>query len=164
MFGFLKPKTRAGQKFARNLTTADWITANAVCQASQWGKVGEYVVPAQQEITFGANDPTGGSSVAGRSAYIRMDNTSGVQIHGKIRLALTNANETNTIIVLEESSYKFSADQNDRSKAVLVPEFPRRAGEDSKLQILLYPDGASAVTVDYDGTNTLFLVPVTVYQ
>lgn len=159
-----KQKANTLQKFPRILATADWITADAVCQPSQWNKIGQLTVPAQQEITFGANDPNGLG--AGRTVYLRVDEAvgAGTQIHGKVRFALTNANETKTVVVLEESTRKLSADQNDRTKAVLLPEYGLRAKEDSKLQILLYPDGASAKTVDYDGTNTLYLIPVTVYQ
>lgn len=164
MLNLFNRKANSKAKFIRNYTTADWFTADKTCQASQWNKVGEVTVPAQQEITFGGNDPTGGSSVSGRSVYLRFDNTSGTQLHGKVRFALTNANETNTVIVMEEHTRKLSADQNDRTKSVLMPEYPMRAKEDSKLQILFYPDDSSAVTVDQNGTNTLLLIPVTVYQ
>lgn len=164
VFGLFRRKQSAAQRFPRILTTADWFSADKVCQPSQWNKVGEYTVPAQQEITFGANDPTGGTSIAGRSVYLRFDNTSGTQLHGKVRFVLTNANETRTEVVMEEHTRKLSADQNDRTKAVLLPEFAMRAGEDSKLLIQFYPDDSSAVTVDQDGTNTSLLIPVTVYQ
>lgn len=155
----------ASSKFPRIYGLTDFgITANKTALASQYNKVGEVTVPAQQQITFGANDPVGGGSVAGRSCYLRFDNESGVQLNGKIRFALSNANETNVIIVAEERTEKLAADQNDRTKAVLLPEYNQRAGEDSKLQVLFYPDGASTVTIDYDGTNTKMLIPVTVYQ
>lgn len=158
------PNINQLQKFPRILSTADFFTTDKVCQPSQWNKVGEVIVPAQQLMTFGANDPIGGSSVAGRTAYLRFDNTSGVQLHGKVRFQLTNATETKQLTTLEESTRKLSADQSDRTKAVLMPEYGVRAGEDSKLQILFYPDDASAVTIDQNGTNTLLLIPVTIYQ
>lgn len=166
MFGlFKRQNSGASQRFPRIYGLTDFgITANKTALAGQYNKIGEVTVPAQQQITFGANDPIGGGSIAGRSCYIRLDNESGVQLNGKIRFAITNANETNTIIVSEERTEKLAADQNDRMKAVLLPEFASRAREDSKLQILFYPDGSSTVTVDYDGTNTKILVPVTVYQ
>lgn len=153
-----------GEKFPRIYSTADWFTADKVCQPDQWNKVGEVTVPAQQRITFGANDPIGGSSIAGRTTYLRFDNSSATQLHGKIRFAITNANETKTVVVLEENTRKLSADENDRTKAVVLPEYPTKAKEDSKLQILFYPEDSSAVTVDQDGTNTSLLIPVTVYQ
>ena len=151
-------------KFPRIYSNADWFSADKVCQPSQWNKLGEVTVPAQQEITFGANDPVGGGSVAGRSVYLKIDDSSSDQLHGKVRFAITNANETNSVVVMEESTHKLSADQNDRNKAVLMPEYPMRAREDSKLQILFYPASATAVTMDYNGTDTLLLIPVTVYQ
>lgn len=163
MFNLFGNKGKSS-KFPRIYSTDDWFSADKVCQPSQWNKVGEIQVPAQQELTFGANDPIGGGSIAGRTVYLRFDNTSGTQLHGKVRFVLTNANETKSEVVLEESTRKLSADQNDRMKAVLMPEYFKRAREDDKLQILFYPDGSSAVTVDQNGTNTLLLVPVTVFQ
>jgi len=49
------------------------------------------------------------------------------------------------------------------SKAVLLPETTMRVKEDSKLKILFKSDAASK-TIDYDATNTIFSIPVTVYQ
>ncbi len=160
MFGLKARK----QKFPRILSTADWITADAVSQPAQWNKIGQYIVPAQQEITFGANDPVGGASVAGRSVFIDLRDSSNAALHGKVRFVLMDANQTRTQVVLEENTRKLNADANDRTKAVVLPEFSLRAGEDSILQIQFYPESATAVTIDYDATNTLYLVPVTVYQ
>jgi len=153
------------QKFPRIYNFTDFtMTADVAAQPSQWNTLGSVTVPAQQEITFGANDPTGGSGVSGRSCYLILGTSGGSLIEGKVRFALTNANETNTVVVAEERTEKLRADQNDRTKAVLLPEYPMRSGEDSKLKILFYPDSATAVTVDYDGTQTDALIPVTVYQ
>lgn len=160
----LGQKKSAKQKFKRTYNASDFgLTADVTCQPSQWSKIGTVTVPAQQEVTFGSNDAVGGASVAGSAVYLRIDSTS-AQLSGKIRFALTNANETNTVVVLEESTGRLSADVNDRTKAVLMPEYPMRAKEDSKLLILFYPSGSSAVTIDYDGTNTAYSIPVTVYQ
>jgi hypothetical protein len=76
---------------------------------------------------------------------------------------MTNANETNTVVILEESIERLSSDISDRTKAVLLPETAMRVGEDSKLKIQFKAD-ASGKTIDYDATNTLFSIPVTVYQ
>lgn len=151
------------QRFPRTYGTSDFgITADVVVTAGQWVQVGTVTVPAQQEVTFGANDPTGGASVAGRVAYARFDNSAGTQLHGTIRLALTDANQVNTIIVLEESTRKFSGSATDRTLGLLLPEYPKRAKQDSKLLILFY--SATSVTIMYNATNTLVQMPVTVYQ
>ena len=151
-------------KFKRTYNADDFgIKSDVTCQPAQYNKLGEIVVPAQQQITFGSNDPVGGASTAGAPVYLRIDDT-GAQLQGKIRFSLSNANETNTVVVLEESTERLSADVNDRQKAVLMPEYPMRAQEDSKLIITFKPAGSSAVTVDYDATNTKLSIPVTVYQ
>lgn len=159
---FFKQNTKV--KFKRTYNNADFgLTADVVCQPGMWSVIGEVVVPAQQEVTFGANDNTGSQNVAGSPAYIRIDATGG-QLSGKLRLALTNANETNTIIVLEESTQRFASSATDRQTAVLITEYPLRAKEDSKLQILFYPSSATAVTIDYDDADTIISLPVSVYQ
>ena len=153
------------QRFRRTYTLADFgITANVSIPANVWTKIGTVTVPAQQEVTFGANDPVGGSSVAGAPVYLCMDTTTeDTRVEGKVRFALTNANETNTVVVMEETTQRLRADSTgDRTKVVLMPEYPMRAREDSKLIIQVYC--TSAQTFDYDATDTSFSIPVTVYQ
>lgn len=164
---FQRNKGNVAPKFIRTYANGEWTgiaTADVVCQPAQWNKVGTVTVPAQQEITFGANDPTGGSSVSGRTAYVNLANSGGTQLGGKIRLVITNATETRSEVILEEHSSKFAASENDRTLAVLVPEYFKRARQDDKLQILFYPEGASAVTIAYANAATKVRIPVTVYQ
>lgn len=161
MLGMNKPQK---QKFRRSYTLTDFgVTANVSVPAGSWTKIGTVTVGAQTECTFGANDAVGGASVAGAPVYLRVDNTSGSQLHGKIRFALANATETNVVVVMEETTQRLSASSTgDRTLSVLLPEYPMRSREDSKLLIQMY--SASAVTIDYDGTNTAGTIPVTVYQ
>jgi len=152
------------QKFKRTYTLADFgVTANVSIPANSWTSLGTVTVPAQQQVTFGSNDPVGGGSVAGAPVYIQMDTTTeDTRVSGKVRLAITNANETNTVVVMEETTQKMASSRDDRTKAVLLPEYPLRAKEDSKLQILIFCTGAQ--TLDYDATDTEWSIPVTVYQ
>ncbi|MCD6436463.1 MAG: hypothetical protein J7L15_08825 [Clostridiales bacterium] len=151
------------EKFPRIYNLTDFgITANVTCQPGIWSTVGEVIVPAGQFVTFGIG--TLGATDSREVCYLRFDDASGNQIHGKVRFVLTDPNEKRSILVAEQRTQRLSADQNDRSKGFLLGEFPIRAKEDSKLQIKFYPDSGSAVTIDYDGTNTSGLIPVTVYQ
>lgn len=161
---FNKPANNGMQKFRRTYNFTDFgMTANVSVPASTWTKIGSLTVGAQQQVTFGCNDPTGGSSIAGAPVYLRVDcDNPTSQLQGKIRFSLSNANETNEIVVMEESTQRLSASSTgDRTIAVLLPEYPARAGQDSKLKILMY--STSAVTIDYDGTSTSASIPVTVY-
>jgi len=140
------------------------VTANQTFLAGQYSRVGQVTVPAQQEVTFGANDATGGASVSGSTVYLNLIDDSADEIDGTVRFVLANANETRREVVLEERTEKLRASQYDRTQAVLLPEQPLRAKEDSKLIIEIQVDGSSSVTFDYDATNSKALIPVTVYQ
>jgi len=150
--------------FKRVLTNTDFGMGGSdiTITGSQYNKVGEFTVPAQQIISVGSNDPTGGGSIAGTAGYVRFDRPTGTQTHGLLRVAVTNANETNTVIVVEEQSRRWSADQTDRTKAVLLPESMVKAREDSRIQLLWKPATAGENIVN--GSSTLVLLPVTVYQ
>lgn len=139
------------------------ITANVVCQPSIYTKIGSKTVPAGQKITFGIGSLSGGVDSRNVS-YIRLDDTTGAQLHGKIRLSLSDPNEIRKVVVAEQRTERFSADESDKNKGFLLGEYGMLAKEDSLLIIEFYPDSASAVTIDYDGTNTKILMPVTVYQ
>lgn len=150
------------QRFPRTLSNRDFgLTADVTLKQYEYIKVGSLTVPAQQYIAWGANDILSGQP-QGRTAYMRLDDTAG-QLTGVFRLVVTDANETRSVVVLEERSEKMSADVNDRQKAVLLPEARPLAQEDSKLLILFSAD-ATGKTVDFDDADTSIKLPVTVYQ
>ena len=156
-----------GEKFKRVLSAGSFTgiaTADVVCQPSQYNKVGTLTVPAQQAIAWGATDTVNGGAT-GKQIYMRFDTSATVTLNGVVRLAVSNATETNTQIVLEERTERLAAGSTyDRQIAVLLPEDFRFAKQDSKLIIYFYPDSATAVTIMYNGTNTKISVPVTVMQ
>lgn len=161
---FGKRQAVSGQKFVRMLNATDFgLTADVVCQPSDWRTIGSYSVPAQTMATFGADDPTGSTNRAGRITYLRVDATGG-QLHGKVRLVITNAQKTREVVVMEERTERLSASYTDRAQAVLLPEYPVKAKEDSKLEVRFYPDSATAVTIDFDDADTKLLIPATLYQ
>ena len=150
--------------FPRTAALADFgITADVVVQPNSFGLVGTLTVLAQQVIGFGANDVINGG-LTGQAVYLALYNTSGVQITGRVRFVVSNAQGTKTQVVGEYRTERLSADANDRNKAVLMPLQQPLARQDDKLLIMLLPDGSSAVTIDYDGTNTEILIPITIYQ
>lgn len=42
--------SRGGKPFPRTLTIQDFASGNIECKAGQWTKIGEYIVPFQNEI------------------------------------------------------------------------------------------------------------------
>jgi hypothetical protein len=153
---------RGKQKFPRVYNKTNFgLTADVVCQPGIYTPVASVTVPAGQNVTFGVGSL--GATDSREPAYIRLDATSG-QIHGTIRLVITDPNEINTIVVAEQRTERAGSDINDKTKAFLLGEYNRLAGQDSKLLIQFKPDGTSAVTIDEDDADTSILVPVTVYQ
>lgn len=150
-------------KFPRIYNSTDFgLTANVTCQASQWTTIGEITVPAGQMITFGIGglEQTDSREVC----YMKLVDTSNDELPGKVRFVIADPNETNINLVAEQRTERLSASQYDKSQGFLLGEFPLLAKNDSLLQIKFYPDDSGAVTIDHDGTDLKFLIPVTVYQ
>ncbi len=159
--GFGQGKAR--QRFPRVYGKSDFgLTADVVCVSAKWSKVGEVTVPAQQELTYGVTEIINGGTT-GHPCYLRLDDTSG-QLTGKIRFYLSDANEVNKRLVLEESTARLSSSASDRTTAVLLNEFAGTVGEDSKLIVEYYNDMGASKTVDFDDADTIFSIPVTVYM
>lgn len=149
--------------FKRTYRKSDFgLTADVDLTQNKYVEIGSLTVPAQQQIAFGANENVTGRT-QGVPIYIDVVDSNSAQISGVVRLIMTNANETNTQVVLEESIERLSASISDRTKAVLLPETNIRVGEDSKLKIQFKADDASK-TIQASNSATLFSVPVTVYQ
>ncbi len=145
----------AKQRFPRYLNATDLnLTSDVAVYNGKYTKVAYYKVPAQQEIAMGIGAISGGVDWR-KKATIRFDHTNGVQIQGKIRLAMTNANETDIRVIIEDRTENFV-------NGVEVAETPLRAKEDSYLVVYFNPDSDS--TIDVSDANTSILMPVTVYQ
>jgi hypothetical protein len=154
-----------GAPYRKTLTSSDFdgiATANQSTIASQYVQIGALTVQAGQEIAFGQNHPNG-NVVGGAPVYIRLDDTSGDQLHGKVRLVYVNPQETKKRVVYEESTYRLDdAEDGDTGTSPLLPEYPIKVPEDGKLVIEF--SCATSDTVDYDGTNTRISIPATYYQ
>lgn len=164
MLGFNRARDpRAGKRANRRvLVNADFtgIATADVAVATDYTLVGYYTVPFGVIAAWGANDPTGGASVAGTPAYIRFDSTGG-QIAGMIRLVVADPTRDNFARVIEEHSSRWSADTSDRTKAVLLPESLPLVQPQSRMEIWM--KAATASTIDYDDADTLIRLPVTLY-
>lgn len=146
------------QKFRRSLNKTDLGLAAVTLSTTDFLKIASLVVPAQQQITWGCTEMVAGQP-QGAVGYIYLKTVAPADIDGVIRLALTDANEINSFVVLEERSEKFRASIYDRTLGVLIPEYARRAKQDSKLVIYMKGDAASLINL----TNSAIVLPVTVY-
>lgn len=150
--------------FPRTLTKtafAGIATADVVCTAGQFNKVGTYTVSAQQVAYWGSNDMISGQP-QGKTAYIKFVTSAPADIPGLVRLVVANATETRSEVVLEERTERFNASVTDRTLAVLLPKSALGAQEDSKLIIYFQPDATA--TIAYNQATTVINLPITLYQ
>ena len=158
------------QKFQKTATLADFTgiaTANQTAINGQYVQLGVLAVSAGQQIAYGQNVALGGSNIHGAPVYVRVDDESGDQLHGKIRLVYLNPQETKKIVVYEETTYRLD-DGSDGSVSTspVVAEYPIRVPEDGKLVLEFNTDGTAGTTqtCDFNGTNTRASIPLTIYQ
>lgn len=146
-------------KFRKTMKETAFFTSNVDLAAGEYGKVGQFVVPAQEQYRFGA----GAAEYEANQGYLYIDlrDDADAAVPGTVRLQQRDAQERNIITVFEEATEVLSASKSDRTQKQALPEqrnYPK-VGRDSKLVIAVNPD--SAVTVS--ASNTEMLIPVTVY-
>ena len=152
-------------KFPQVFTLADFgVNSDVTLVPGQWSKIGQKRVEAQRKATFGIGSSTGSNDTREPLYISLVDVSSGKRIEGKVRLSLSNSNETEEHTVMENRTERLRAAQNDRSQAVLLGEFPMTAKEDSLLLLKMNIDASSTVDIDYDAANTKALIPATIYQ
>jgi hypothetical protein len=151
-------------RFPTHLTEAAFgLVADVVMQPGVWTTIGQYVIPAQQEATFGIG-MVGAPDNQGL-LYLRSDNLIGAAvIPGSYRGIIANANQTKSVTVFQHRSELLAPAAIIRDNCVLLPEFSIRGKEDDILMLEMFPDGAIAVTLDESDADTQWLIPVTTFQ
>jgi hypothetical protein len=143
--------------FERFFAKEDFSMASSatdvVCLIGQFTQIGRKQVGAKQQISFGAGE-IGNGVDSRRTATIRLDTTAGSAIAGKLRLAVSDANEIVTEPVVEDIMSNWNSGQK-------LARTDLRAGEDGFLKLLLNPDATA--TVDMSDTDQRVDIPVTVY-
>jgi hypothetical protein len=163
LFGNVGNAKRGFSNVFRQSLTLDDATYTAdqkTLDPAQFNDVWKLRVPAQQIKTFGYGGVVGG--VDDRAiVYINMKDNSAtpVQIEGKVRFEVRDANETTAKVILEERSERLRGSKTDRNLAYRLAEAMVKAREDSYLVITVKPDGAAT----FSEANSDFVVPVTTY-
>lgn len=157
------PKTLQASNFgavAKTVITTDYT------------KIGEYSIPAQQKVNVGYGSP----AQPDNQGYIYFnsdseDSVTKVSEHGMFRITVANANETVVVKVFEERTNVLEGSATDRAQKVPLPEkdvsgeFGRIPSEDDKIQIWLKADTAgTAGTSGWSPTISILYLPVTNYQ
>lgn len=139
--------TKDKNDFAMGVTETD-----IAIPASAWTEVGSLQVGAQTAIQYGVGDTKGGVDTR-ETATIRLDDSSGQIVAGKLRLRVADANENNEKTVAEGLLSEWSAGKKVGLTGV-------KAGEDDILKIEV--NLTSAQTLDFSDTDNSVSIPVTV--
>lgn len=127
---------------------------DVTAKTGQFTIIGTHTVGAQQLVAYGAGNTDGGVDTR-ELVTIDIEDTGSLIISGKIRLAVQDANGTQTIPVVEDLASNWRAGTKKLANTGL------QAKEDSKLLIQLNPDVNDTV-VDMSDANTDIKIPVTV--
>jgi hypothetical protein len=155
----LKLRLPSGKReFYKVLDTQDFLTSDVQVFAGKWNKIGDFIVPAQNEYRFGYGSP---SQPANQGyVYIYLRDTAGNEVKGKVRLAVADYNERDIKNVFEEREEVLHGDLSDKNKMKPLPDTGVTAREDMRLQIYLQPDSNATVSK----ANSVLYIPTTNVQ
>ncbi|WP_292464170.1 hypothetical protein [Methanolobus sp.] len=159
--------SRGGKPFPRTLTIQDFAAGDIECKAGQWTKIGEYVVPFQNEISWGQ----GSDNVPDTLGFVYVDlhddtATTAVQVEGLIRFVQKTANDTDDKIALEERTEMLRGSKTDKKNKIALPlqsQLPR-VGAQSKLVIEIKTDANIIISLTPASGESTVLAPITVFQ
>jgi len=158
------------QGFQKMLTEADFtkIDHQMLTSITEWTTIATYTCPAQQEIHPGYGNPTNDQNEGRVYVFLRTGETTPVEITGKWRIVLTDANDIKKIVIQEFDEALTHGDLNDKNKMIPLPYDPRGVAEDSKLIIQCKPAAIHITgTTDVLGwgsiTESLLKIPVTIF-
>jgi len=156
----------AGTAFKQTLVTGSFTgiaSSDQTVTNAQYNTIGYKNIGAQQAGTLGwgnlQNDPANQGKV-----FIDIENTSGTDIDGWIRVQLANASETRVETLFEMRTERLSENPTDDTKWIHVPEYALKVTEDSKILLQFKPDGSAGSTQVVDKDETVIYMDVTIYQ
>lgn len=162
----------AKRGYPQVLNEGDFTTTDhqLLTSTTAWTDIAVYQCPAQQEIAVGSGSPGHPDNQGHFYAFIRTGEGTPVEITGKLRIVITDYNETKMVVVKEFDEVLTHGDLNDITKQLPLPEFAYKVGEDSYIKLQIKPT-AVHVTADAgndnlgwaDATESIFKLPVTVY-
>ncbi|WP_321504724.1 hypothetical protein [uncultured Methanoregula sp.] len=153
--------------FPQSLGIGDMTTTRngKLSDNTQFIDVFSLKVGAQQVKAFGNGSIVGGVDNRG-ILYISLKDNTGtpVQLEGKIRLALRNANGNRTEVILEELTEKLRASKTDKTQAYMLGLIDAlKAKQDSYLIIQFLARDATTAGKTITDANCDLVLPVTSY-
>ena len=159
--------------YPKTLTENDFTTVDhqVLTSTIEWTTIATYKCPAQQQIAVGYGVPNLSENEGRLYVYLRTGEATPVEISGKVRIIVTDYNETKIFPLFEHDEELLHGDLNDKQKLIPLPEKRPMVGEDSYIKIQVKPTTAHATAgVDADNlgwadaTESLIKLPVTVYE
>lgn len=145
--------------FRRTLTLADFDDITLQLVANQWITAFQYEVGAQQILRAGQGAMQNGVDDRG-ILYVDLQTVAPADITGWVRLYLTDANQVNKQVLMEERTERLSASAVDRAQAYFLGERTDiQIKENSLLGIEVMGDAAVLINV---AASEAF-IPCTIY-
>ena len=141
------PRGAPGEWFRDTLTEAQVMNATTVGVAGTTMSLGEFTVPAQQEIVFGFGDP----AQPANQGYIFADIQTAVpgQIEGTLALVVTDANNRQRRVVWSMRTEELRGSLTDKNEKEPLPRVPVVAREDDRMVLeLTFDDALTATQAD----------------
>lgn len=173
MFGNLLSGNKSAQKYYKALTDADFTTTDhqVLTSTTEWTTIATYQCPAQMKIAVGYGNPNQAENQGRVYVYLRTGEGTPAEITGKVRIIVTDYNETKIYPIFEHDENLLHGDLNDKQKLIPIPESRPMVGEDSYIKIQVKPDSAHSTAGAgndnlgwADSTESILKVPVTIYQ
>ncbi len=140
----------------------DFISSATVSLvAGTWNTIGSYRVPAQLAIAIGQGSPTEAMNQGYIYVYLKDNQGTPAELTGKFRIVISDANETDYTVILDDKEEVLHGDTSDKNKMKPLPLDRRRvAKEDDKILLQIIPDSA---TYPLSKANSTITIPVTAY-
>ena len=135
--------------------------ADVTCGANSWVEILSKLVPAQQVIELGAGEPSQPHNQG--FLYMKLETTTpDTYMVGKVRVGVKSADGWQRHMSREFDLSQLAGDINDRNKMIPLPRTGLSAKEDSYIIVEL--KHTAQQVLDYDSTDSVVLLPVTVYR
>lgn len=162
---------RVGYK--KVLSEQDFTTTDhqVLTSTSEWTTIATYKCPAQQQIAVGYGNASQPENEGRVYIFLRTGEATPVEITGKVRILVTDYNETRIRKIFEHDGELLHGSLNDKRQQIPIGESRPMVAEDDYIKIQVMPvsahstAGAGADNLGWaDSTESLLKIPVTVYE
>jgi hypothetical protein len=132
------------ERFRSAFTKNELITADTVCSAGIFTKLGEYKVQAGELCTIGYGEQSGQESAQGR-IFLDLKTSASAVVPGTVRLQAYSPQNRPLVILGEWRIEVLNQGSGDRTKQVPLAEAMYWLSEDKKLFLEFNPDSTATV-------------------